>query len=201
MGISPGWGDIYTWDLPTQFIDITKNVPDGVYELASRSNFDGGIMTADRSQEMGITCIRITGTKVAVVKELPSQAINAPLPGCGDAAKPDPGQLARRIKIEHVQGHAHKYERRWQRSGAATLRAKTATGSATGAVAVIYRVEGKHRVTIARTTKRVSLGTAPRTLSLRLLSGAHVKPGRYVSAVSATIAGVRVRRAREFRLK
>jgi hypothetical protein len=32
LGISPGWADIYTSDLPCQWLDIT-NVPDGVYSL------------------------------------------------------------------------------------------------------------------------------------------------------------------------
>lgn len=85
MGISPGWGDVYTWDLPQQYIDITNGVPDGVYEVVSRSNFDGGILTSDRSRETGVSCIRITGTSVKVLAELPSQADDAPLPSCGAA--------------------------------------------------------------------------------------------------------------------
>lgn len=32
LGVSPGWADIYTSDLPCQWLDIT-NVPDGVYSL------------------------------------------------------------------------------------------------------------------------------------------------------------------------
>jgi hypothetical protein len=46
MGIQAGWGDIYTWDLPTQYIDIS-HTPDGVYEVTSSSNPDGGIWTPD----------------------------------------------------------------------------------------------------------------------------------------------------------
>jgi hypothetical protein len=82
MGISPGWGDVYTWDLPQQYIDISKNVPDGVYEVVSRSNFDGQLLTADRSEETGITCVRITGTTVKTLQEMPSQPDSAALPSC-----------------------------------------------------------------------------------------------------------------------
>jgi hypothetical protein len=87
MGISPGWGDVYTWDLPQQYIDITHNVPDGVYEVVARSNFDGGILSSDRGEETGISCVRITGATVKTVEEMPSQADDAPLPSCAAAAK------------------------------------------------------------------------------------------------------------------
>src|SRR3954454_4366611 len=87
MGISPGWGDVYTWDLPQQYIDISNGVPDGVYEVVSRSNPDGAILTADRNQETGVTCIRITGDKVAVLQEMPSQSNAAALPACKGAAR------------------------------------------------------------------------------------------------------------------
>src|SRR5436190_13356344 len=63
MGVSPGWGDIYTWDLPAQYIDVT-HVPDGMYELASRSNPDGGTVTSGRGRETGVTCVKLTGDKV-----------------------------------------------------------------------------------------------------------------------------------------
>lgn len=82
MGISAGWGDVYTWDLPAQYLDITTGVPDGRYEVVSRSNPDGGIRTADRNKETGITCIDIRGTQVKVVKEFASQPNWAPLPAC-----------------------------------------------------------------------------------------------------------------------
>jgi hypothetical protein len=81
MGISPGWGDVYTWDLPAQYIDIS-NVPDGVYEVVSRSNPDGALLTSSRSRETGITCVRITGTAVETLKTFPSQSDKARLPLC-----------------------------------------------------------------------------------------------------------------------
>jgi hypothetical protein len=86
MGISPGWGDIYTWDLPGQYIDIS-NVSDGVYELVSRANPDGGLIEAATGLETGITCIRITGSTVKVLQVFPSQSNTAPLPRCGATLK------------------------------------------------------------------------------------------------------------------
>jgi hypothetical protein len=81
MGISVGWGDVYTWDLPGQYIDIS-HVGDGVYEVVSRANPDGGILESAPGLETGITCIRMAGDRVSVVRDFPSQSNTAPLPNC-----------------------------------------------------------------------------------------------------------------------
>ena len=81
MSVSPGWGDVYTWDLPAQYIDIS-NVPDGVYEVVTRSNPDGALLTSSRDKETGVTCVRIEGGLVETLKEFPSQSNAAPLPSC-----------------------------------------------------------------------------------------------------------------------
>ncbi len=107
MGTSPGWGDVYTWDLPQQYIDISKGVPDGEYMVVSKSNFDNGMLTSDRSAETGITCIQITGNTVKTVAELPSQADDAPLPSCSGAAG-----AKRATARHHVARRAHHHRRR-----------------------------------------------------------------------------------------
>jgi hypothetical protein len=45
MGISPGWGDVYTWDVPAQYVDIT-GIADGVYDVVSVANPLGQIREA-----------------------------------------------------------------------------------------------------------------------------------------------------------
>jgi hypothetical protein len=120
MGISPGWGDVYTWDLPQQYIDVT-HVPDGLYEVVSRSNFDGGILTSDRSLETGITCIRITGAKVDVIHELPSQADSDPLPPCQGRAATKAAHARHRRALRHhrrrrVNHRRHRADRRRHRA-------------------------------------------------------------------------------------
>lgn len=115
MGISPGWGDVYTWDLPAQYIDITNGVPDGTYEVVSRSNPDGGILTSDRGAETGVTCIHIKGATVKIVKQFPSQSDNAPLPSCApDRAKVLGTGTKHRAKRHHrhhrPRGHRRKRE-------------------------------------------------------------------------------------------
>jgi hypothetical protein len=62
-GISPGWGDIYTWDTPDQYIDIT-NVPPGVYDIVTRGNPAGSLELAGKSKPCATTRVRLTATSV-----------------------------------------------------------------------------------------------------------------------------------------
>jgi hypothetical protein len=66
MGVAPGWGDIYTWDTPDQFIDISST-PDGVYDIVARANPNGDLLLGDTSQECAATRIRLTSTDVTVL--------------------------------------------------------------------------------------------------------------------------------------
>jgi hypothetical protein len=120
MGISAGWGDVYTWDLPAQYIDITK-VPDGTYEIVSRSNPDGAMLTSGRGLETGVTCIRITGDKVTTVREFPSQPNTAPLPSCGDAS---PAQRVLAAHHKAKKKHKRRVACRSRRRGRTPHRSK-----------------------------------------------------------------------------
>jgi hypothetical protein len=66
MGLTPGWGDIYTWDTPDQFIDITTT-PDGVYDLAARANPSGSLLLSGDPQSCAATRLRLAGDTVTVV--------------------------------------------------------------------------------------------------------------------------------------
>ncbi|MHB8511737.1 MAG: lysyl oxidase family protein [Actinomycetota bacterium] len=63
QGIDRGWGDVYTWDLPGQFIDIS-NVPDGNYAVATEVNPDGILHVSSSSNNMQWTAISIHGLTV-----------------------------------------------------------------------------------------------------------------------------------------
>jgi lysyl oxidase len=43
MGISMGWGDVYTWDVPQQYIEIS-GIRDGVYDVIAETNPKGEIL-------------------------------------------------------------------------------------------------------------------------------------------------------------
>jgi len=78
MGISRGWGDVYTWDLPGQFIDIT-GVPDGVYDVVSIANPSCLLAESAPGMEMAVTRIVLHGSNP--VKVLGSFG-PYPMPGC-----------------------------------------------------------------------------------------------------------------------
>jgi hypothetical protein len=62
-GITPGWGDVYTWDTPDQFIDIS-NTPPGRYDLVMRTNPNGTLLVAGPAQTCALTVIELTADKV-----------------------------------------------------------------------------------------------------------------------------------------
>jgi hypothetical protein len=43
MGLTPGWGDVYPWTLPDQYVDITK-LPRGKYRLRAVANDGAGFV-------------------------------------------------------------------------------------------------------------------------------------------------------------
>jgi hypothetical protein len=123
---------------------------------------------------------------------------------CGAAGGgPGPPALRGRIKIAHIGGRAARLGARWRRLGYVPLRAKVSHGVASGARAFLYRrSSGGARRLLARSRGGVRLTTAPRTLRMRFVRGARrIAAGRYVSVVSARIAGTGVARTRPFRLR
>jgi hypothetical protein len=121
--------------------------------------------------------------------------------GAPRIAESGPPALRRRIKIKHLGGRAAALDRRWRRRGFASLRAKVTQGTASRARAYLYRELRGRLVTVARSRHGVRLTTRPRTLRMRLVRHRRIGRGRYVSLVSATIAGERVTRIRALRLR
>lgn len=67
MGNSPGWGDIYTWDTPDQYIDISATPP-GTYDIQSRANPAGALLLAGDAQACAATRVQLTADSVRVLK-------------------------------------------------------------------------------------------------------------------------------------
>lgn len=65
-GIKPGWGDVYTWDTPGQYIDITTT-PDGIYDLVEKTNPTGALLVAGPAQTCSLTQLKLTATSVSVL--------------------------------------------------------------------------------------------------------------------------------------
>jgi hypothetical protein len=69
-GLTPGWGDVYTWDTPDQFVDIT-NLPPGTYDLVMKTNPIGDLLVAGPQQTCVLTRLELTADSV---KSLSTQA-------------------------------------------------------------------------------------------------------------------------------
>ncbi|HZT65924.1 MAG TPA: hypothetical protein VFA11_09050 [Acidimicrobiales bacterium] len=72
-GITPGWGDVYTWDTPDQYIDIT-HVASGTYWIVEKTNPAGAILVSGPAQTCSATELRLTqGSQSASVTVLASR--------------------------------------------------------------------------------------------------------------------------------
>ncbi|MDQ1373787.1 MAG: hypothetical protein QOJ09_1125, partial [Actinomycetota bacterium] len=66
MGVTPGWGDVYTWDTPGQFVDISA-APDGVYDVIEMTNPTGHILVSGPQQTCSRTRLSLTADAVKVL--------------------------------------------------------------------------------------------------------------------------------------
>jgi hypothetical protein len=66
MGMTPGWADVYTWDTPSQYIDIT-NVSPGVYDVVTKTNPSGDLLVAGPKHICARTRIKLTASSVKVI--------------------------------------------------------------------------------------------------------------------------------------
>jgi hypothetical protein len=65
-GISPGWGDVYTWDTPDQYIDITQ-VPPGTYDLVEETNPAGALLVSGPVHTCALTELQLTASSVTLL--------------------------------------------------------------------------------------------------------------------------------------
>lgn len=65
QGISAGWADVYAWDLPGQYLDIT-GVPDGTYDVVIIANPFGALAEATAADNEAATRICLAGNAVTL---------------------------------------------------------------------------------------------------------------------------------------
>ena len=70
-GVTPGWGDVYTWDTPDQFIDISSTPP-GTYDLVMKTNPVGTLLVAGPQQTCALTVLQLDASTVKVLSTTPS---------------------------------------------------------------------------------------------------------------------------------
>jgi hypothetical protein len=65
-GVTPGWGDVYTWDVPDQFIDVT-GLAAGDYDLVEETNPGGAILVSGPARTCSLTRLHLTDTAVSII--------------------------------------------------------------------------------------------------------------------------------------
>ena len=59
QGLTAGWADVYEWNLPGQYLEVT-GVPDGYYVLETIADPDDKIVEGDESNNCGTVLIKLT---------------------------------------------------------------------------------------------------------------------------------------------
>jgi hypothetical protein len=67
QGITPGWGDLYRYTLPDQFLNLPRNLPRGLYCLHQMADPTGIFIESNEHNNNTIRPIRIRGTNVRYV--------------------------------------------------------------------------------------------------------------------------------------
>lgn len=77
QGITPGWIDVYGFELFGQTIDIS-NLPDGIYALLNYVDPDNQLWELDLDNNYSVTFFRLEGSRVTVVdnSEIPCNSID-----------------------------------------------------------------------------------------------------------------------------
>jgi hypothetical protein len=68
--MSVGWGDVYNWFLPDQYIEVS-GVPDGYYILTTTADADGLVLETNENNNTVSALIRICGHEAEIVGEPP----------------------------------------------------------------------------------------------------------------------------------
>jgi Lysyl oxidase len=81
MGLSIGWGDVYLYNLPDQFIDIT-GLPPGRYQLAATADPSGWFVEQDEGNNATAINILVTETSAIILNHQVylSQVVVGPAP-------------------------------------------------------------------------------------------------------------------------
>jgi hypothetical protein len=71
MGLSVGWGDIYSWRLPDQYIDITGLTP-GRYRLWATADSTNWFQESNNANNVTWADLQIEGNSVTIIRRAPN---------------------------------------------------------------------------------------------------------------------------------
>jgi hypothetical protein len=67
LGLSPGWGDVYRWQRPGQYVDFGTN-GDGLYVVRSTVDIENQILESNESDNSSYALIRVTGDAIQPIE-------------------------------------------------------------------------------------------------------------------------------------
>lgn len=67
MGITPGWSDVYTWDLSDQYVDFAAG-RDGYYVIQVEANPNHTVLTSNPNDNFGYALVRIQSDQVHMIE-------------------------------------------------------------------------------------------------------------------------------------
>jgi hypothetical protein len=160
QGLSAGWADTYTSNLPEQWIDLgTRMLPDGEYALHSMADPFNRIKETNDSNNTGVVLFRVKNGAI--------QSIGSPPPYC--AAKPASvpvGGTAYVYCERLVAGTEYEIRWRYQNGEPATTATVQSNGELTASFVMPPSTQGAHYVYLKplgadATTLKAVIDTAP----------------------------------------
>lgn len=67
MGLSTGWGDVYRWQRPGQYVEFGDN-PDGLYVVRATADIKGNVLESDETDNSGYALVRIAGSEIETLE-------------------------------------------------------------------------------------------------------------------------------------
>jgi hypothetical protein len=67
MGISPGWADVYTWDLPDQYVDFGAG-GEGYFVIRARVDAANTVLETKERDNFGYALVHIVGDRVETIE-------------------------------------------------------------------------------------------------------------------------------------
>ena len=67
LGLTVGWGDVYRWQRPGQYVEFGKN-PDGLYVVRTTVDKGNDVIEVDEADNSSYALIRVVGERVELLE-------------------------------------------------------------------------------------------------------------------------------------
>jgi hypothetical protein len=67
LGLSPGWGDVYRWQRPGQYVDFGSN-GDGLYVVRTTVDIENKILETNDNDNSAYALVKVVGDQVQLLE-------------------------------------------------------------------------------------------------------------------------------------